>query len=390
MIILDKPYVSTFLQKTVRDLGIPVLNCSEDDDLISLNNLKISNEDDFRKIAKAQSPLLLYCNSENSLQWIYRNLEDTGIPKAIELFKEKVTFRQLVQRIYPDFFFQEVTYNQLPNIDISKINKPFIIKPAIGFFSMGVYKVSRDNEWELIVGSIQQEMQKVQGLYPIEVMNSSKFIIEQYIEGEEFAIDAYYDGNGKPVILNILKHPFSSDGDVSDRIYFTSQNIMREQLATFTAVLASIGEATGIANFPVHVEVRVDKNGKVIPIEVNPMRFAGWCTTDLAYYAYDLNVYDYYFNQKVPAWDQILQTVDDQLYGIVIADVPKHLDTKKIAGIDYEGFSSNFSNLLELRRINYNQYPVFAFSFIKVDNNSDEVDKILQLDWSPYIHLIND
>jgi hypothetical protein len=42
----------------------------------------------------------------------------------------------------------------------------------------------------------------------------------------------------------------------------------------------SIGKATEISNFPVHIKVRVDKSGNVIPIEVNPMRFAG-CTTDI-------------------------------------------------------------------------------------------------------------
>lgn len=34
MIILDEPYVSTFLQKTAYDMGIPVLNCSDDRELI--------------------------------------------------------------------------------------------------------------------------------------------------------------------------------------------------------------------------------------------------------------------------------------------------------------------------------------------------------------------
>ena len=386
MIILDEPYVSTFLQKTACDMDIPVMNCSDDRELISLTALKTVNENEFMKIAKTQSPLLLYCNSENSFQWIYSNLKHTGIPNAIELFKDKVRFRELVKEIYPHFLFREVSFDQLSKVDTSKINKPFIIKPAIGFFSMGVYKVSEDNEWKSVIGLIQDEMEKVKGLYPIEVMNSSKFIIEEYIEGAEYAIDAYYDGNGDPVILNILEHPFSSNGDVSDRIYFTSKKIMRKYLIAFRDVLTSIGKATGISNFPVHVEVRVDKSGNVIPIEVNPMRFAGWCTTDLAYYAYGINVYEHYFQQKKPDWDQILETNDNKLYCIVVADIPGDINFKKIMGINYEAYLLNFSNLLEFRKINYNQYPVFAFSFISVDCNSNEVDKILKLDLKQYIY----
>ncbi len=34
--------------------------------------------------------------------------------------------------------------------------------------------------------------------YPEAVVNTSKFIIEEYIQGEEYAVDAYYD---KMVIL---------------------------------------------------------------------------------------------------------------------------------------------------------------------------------------------
>ncbi|HZK52981.1 MAG TPA: ATP-grasp domain-containing protein [Desulfosporosinus sp.] len=233
MIILDQPYVSIFLQKTARDMGIHVLNCSNDQELISLNDVKTFNEEAFITIAKTKAPLLLYCNSENSFQWIYRNLKYTGIPRAIELFKDKVSFRTLVKGIYPQFLFEEVSYDQLLEVDVSKIKKPFIIKPAIGFFSMGVHKVNGDHEWASIISLIGNEMETVKGLYPKEVLDSSKFIIEEYIEGAEYAIDAYFDNHGDPVILNILEHPFSSNGDVSDRIYFTSKEIMRKYLTIF-------------------------------------------------------------------------------------------------------------------------------------------------------------
>ncbi|MCJ7688316.1 MAG: ATP-grasp domain-containing protein [Clostridiaceae bacterium] len=386
MMILDEPYVSTFLMKTARDMGIPVLNFTNVMELIPLTDLKTVDENEFINIAKTKSPLLLYCNSENSFQWINKNLKYTKIPRAIEMFKDKVTFRKLVKEIYPHFLFKEVSYEQLSKFDTTKIKKPLIIKPAIGFFSMGVHKVNGDNEWEAIIGLIQDEMDKVKGLYPAEVLNSSKFIIEEYIEGPEYAIDAYYDNNGDPVILNILEHPFSSNGDVSDRIYFTSKKIIKKYLIAFRDVLMSIGKATGISNFPVHMEVRVDKSGNVIPIEVNPMRFAGWCTTDIAYHAYGINVYENYFHQKRPDWDQILKTDDNKLYCIVVADIPGDINLKSIKEINYDAYLSNFSNILEFRKIDYKQYPVFAFSFISVECNSNEVDKILKLDLRQYIY----
>jgi hypothetical protein len=46
-----------------------------------------------------------------------------------------------------------------------------------------------------------------------------------------------------------------------------------------------------------HVEVRVD--GDVIcPIEFNPMRFAGFSSTDVAYYAYGIRTIEYFCKIK--------------------------------------------------------------------------------------------
>jgi hypothetical protein len=43
-------------------------------------------------------------------------------------------------------------------------------------------------------------------------------------------------------------------------------------------ILSKIGKELHLKNFPAHAEVRIDEN-KIIPIEVNPLRFGGFCTT---------------------------------------------------------------------------------------------------------------
>lgn len=73
---------------------------------------------------------------------------------------------------------------------------------------MGVHKVSNINEWDRTIELMEKELEDVKGLYPEEVMDAKYFIIEECIEGEEYAIDAYFDSNGNPVILGILKHIF--------------------------------------------------------------------------------------------------------------------------------------------------------------------------------------
>ena len=105
--------------------------------------------------------------------------------------------------------------------------------------------------------------------YPEAVVNTSKFIIEEYIQGEEYAVDAYYDKNGNPVILNIFHHPFFNSKDVSDRIYVMSTDIMIKYMAKFAMLLKEIGDKNNIKNFPLHIELRVTEDERIIPIEVN-------------------------------------------------------------------------------------------------------------------------
>ncbi len=60
------------------------------------------------------------------------------------------------------------------------------------------------------------------------MIDKSNYILEEFINGEEYAIDDYYDENGTAVILNIMKHNFSSTSDVSDRLYYTSKDYIRD------------------------------------------------------------------------------------------------------------------------------------------------------------------
>ena len=385
MLILDKPYVSEILQRTAADENIPVLDNGHVLDLIQNNKVKLIKEDEFLSITKIQNPLKLYCNSENSINWIIRNLADTNIPNYIDFCKDKVKFRQMIKPLYPNFYFQEVDYNDIEKLDVTSLKKPFIIKPSIGFFSIGVYKVSNNEEWKDILEHLTQDIKSAEGLYPDEVMNSSKFIIEECIDGDEFAIDAYYDSSGRPVILNILKHPFSSDTDVSDRVYYTSKEIILEYLEKFKVTLESIGNIACFSNFPVHVEVRIEQDGNVTPIEFNPMRFAGWCVTDIAYFAYGINTYEYYFNDKEPDWNEILKDKDEKVYSLVLVDLPKGLKEEDIQGFDYTAVSEKFSKVLELRKIDFHTYPVFAFMFIETQAGSNELEMALKMDFNEFV-----
>lgn len=389
MFFVDDPYVSDFFKKTVLENALPVVNTpgAQKYSFLPGTNL-ISEADAIQALRKDKAPLL-YTTSENTIGWIAQHLDFTGIPAQIEFFKDKAKFRRVTQSIFPSLYFKEVPLNELNEVRVEELPLPFVIKPSVGFFSLGVHKVNSAAEWPGTIAAIQKEIDQITGMYPDEVLNIRSFIIEGCIDGDEFAIDAYYNGEGQAVILDILHHTFSSAADVSDRIYTTSKEIIKANLDEFNDFLNKIGSVTGVKRFPVHVELRRDTSGTLLPIEVNPMRFGGWCSTpDLAYAAYGLNPYLYYQNQQKPDWDKLLANKDNLLYSVVILDNSTGKTAEEIASFDYEKLLASFEHPLELRKINYHVHPLFAFLYVETRaENTSELDSILHSKLNEFITI---
>ncbi|MCK5163886.1 MAG: ATP-grasp domain-containing protein [Desulfobacula sp.] len=389
MFFVDKPYISNFLKKTVRDNAIPVVGTDIAKKLGLYSGTKIISEDRAIEMARKLTNPAIYTTSENSIDWISKHLSFSNLPEKIKLFKDKLKFRELTKSIFPNFYFKEVRIENLKKIEHSELPLPFIIKPSIGFFSMGVYKVSNIEEWPGTIDSIFAEIDQIKDLYPGDVLDTSSFIIEQCINGEEFAVDAYYNSIGEPVILSILKHSFSSDTDVSDRVYFSSKEIIENNLKEFTEFAGKIGNLAGVKNFPVHIELRRDSHGTLLPIEINPMRFGGWCTTaDISFLAYGFNPYLYFYSQKKPNWPEVLKEKEGKIFSIIVLDNSTGIDVEQITSFDYEKLLSKFENPIELRKIDFQKYPVFGFLFTETrENNFIEIKNILDSDLNEFISI---
>lgn len=387
MFILDKPYVSDFLKRTIEKEQIPVLDTQLSRNLIDGYNINFKSESEAINLLHSHSKEIFYTNSENAINWIYKNLQFTDFPKKIELFKNKVEFRKLLQPLYPDFYFKRVAVDELDDLSMENLPYPFIIKPSVGFFSLGVYKVSDKLSWEEAKTSLKNDINIIKDVYPKEVLDIANFIIEENIEGDEYAFDAYYNSDGKPVILSLLKHLFSSDGDVHDRIYISSKEIIENNIEQFTSFLEELGKLSNLKNFPLHVEVRVNKKGILMPIEINPLRFGGWCTTaDMTSLAFGFNTYEYLQNQKVPDWKSILKDKDGKIYSIIVLNNSTGIDVTKINSFNYDKLLARFEKPIELRKANFKKFLIFGFIFAETrEENFDELEWILHSDLKEFI-----
>ncbi len=385
MIILEKPYVSDFLQKTVVELKIPVLSTEFSKSLSFARQMNLMEPDAFFAALKSSDNQLLYSNSENSTELLNRYAPELTVTKNVNYFKDKSKLREIFSKLNPDVWYKTFTYAELDKIDVSALPKPFVIKPVRGFASIGIHSVHSDADWQTALAGIKKEVALMQNVFPDVVVSLNEFLIERYIEGTEIAIDAYFNDLGEPVILNILTHLFASKSDMSDRLYLTSAEIVRKYHDSILKYLEEIAKLSDLRNFPFHLEMRQEENGNFVPIEINPMRFMGFCVADVEYYFYGINPYEYYFHRKKPDWDAILATRKDRLYGMFGIDIPKHLDKSKIR-FNFGKFIEHFSKPLHYVKLDYTRLPMAIYLFAEIPKSRfSEFEEILYSDLSEYI-----
>lgn len=392
MILIDQPYISSFLIKTIKENNLEIISTDAARAMILDNSLNWISEKEAVEFIKNNPGCPLYTNSENTISWIEKNLASTKLPGQIQVFKNKIMFRELLKKIFPNYFFKGIKFEELAHLSMEKVKFPFIIKPAVGFFSLGVHKVDNHEEWPQVLNKITNDIAEIRSFYPNEVVDTSNFIVEECIEGEEYAMDCYFNKDGEPIILSILHHRFSTGKDVNDRVYTTSEEIIEKHLPTMQEFLNRLAALTNLKNFPFHIEVRIDKNGIIIPIEVNPMRFGGWCTTaDLSYFAYGFNSYQYFLNGTKPNWKELYKKGKNKKYSLILLDNNSGIPERNIVSFDYDLLLSDFENPLELRKVDFNEYPFFGMVFVETSlGNEKELDQILNSDLKKYIKAKND
>lgn len=387
MFLFDKPYVSDFLRDTAAAGNVPVLDTAVSRAALGGAGC-LTPEAAFAARAGGPDGPRVYANSENAIAWVARHLGHTPIPERVRLFKDKLAFREMLAPLYPDYTFAGVKCDALDEVDPAAFAKPFVIKPAVGFFSLGVHVVESDAAWPGVKRAIRDEVDSICRQYPGEVLGVDDFIIEESIPGEEYAVDVYWNAEGEPVILGILAHLFPDAVSVNDRVYITSRAVVEPNLERFTRALDEMGRLCGLKDFPAHVELRVDADGNVAFIEANPLRFAGWCVADMTWHAWGVNPYEAYLHDRRPDWDALFARRGDTVTSVVIADVASGVDPAAVTGVDYDAFLARFSRPLELRRIDWREYPVFAFLFAEhAPDALDELDPVLCSDLREYLRF---
>ena len=385
MILFDEPYVSPELLDYAAARREPVLDNAVARDLSraralsGVEPLNILPEADFAALCKAgeagTEPPRIYTCSENSLAWVCEHVDNPQLVGSIEKLKNKALTRELLRPLYDDYFYRRLSLDTLRVLPFEELRLPCVVKPSVGFFSLGVRIVRDRADWQAALAAIEHEAASWREQYPDSVVDSQDWLIEEYIDGDEYAVDVYFDAQGRAVICNILRHEFASASDVSDRLYYTGASVVRAHLAEFEDWFNQVNALLGLRNFPTHVELRRDAQGRIRPIEFNALRFAGWCCTDITLFAWGFHSYGCFLEGKRPDWDTILQGREGKLYTLIVLNKPDNCPP--VQHFDYEALSRGFGRVLHVRKSDFTRYGLFGFLFTETPENArQELDRI--------------
>lgn len=318
-------------------------------------------------------------SGEACLEVVFARLEEGKIKRAVEILKNKFLFRSAIAERYPDF-----NYSKIELKDLINVRKKSVIKPVKGFFSAGVRILEPDMDLALIKQEIASDMDRLGDYFSDAVLSKEEWLLEDYLEGEELAVDMYYAVDGSPVILNILNHPMPVDLHYLNVIYWTSEDLFQKWRAELEDFFRFLNERVlNVANFPIHAEFRIF-NGRLVPIELNPLRFGGFGLGDLSYYGLGFNPYDMFFEGKAPDWEAIWKKRKGKQLCWVLAYNGKEIDVSRhIPNHDaFLGFCGS-KNVLYYRPVNWQKQPVFAIAYVALDHFKD-IDRFLTLDFNQF------
>lgn len=369
--LVAESFISKILLDTACSLEIPLYSS------IPLEKgVKTITRDKLFNLLDGADSKVIYTNAEDVLPLITDNTGNKELKATIKFFKDKKLLRELLQGVDPEIHFIELKREKLRDF-VPQKDGPLIVKPSVGFLSLGIRRIDHPDQWNEKTTELLDELDRVEGMFHPSVLRSDRFLVEEYITGDEYACDGYFDANGNPVILGITRHLFRDEYDTRDVVYCTNEVLIGEHLPLVTELLHKICSKHPIRYFPFHLEFRIKRNHLHV-IEINPMRFGGFGLADLSFSAFGVNPYEHYFKQSNPDWGEILarEQHKGKHYAFVLGRVPQEV---KIGKPNHQAFKSTFSHILDYGIVDHTRYPCFC-RVLAEGRSREEFEKYLLVD----------
>jgi len=323
---------------------------------------------------------LIYVPSESALDLVLERSDHAKFIQAVDSLKDKYKFRQLTAQLFPDFFYRKIALDELPNLILPPYQK-FVVKPVKGFFGTAVKEIDSASDLDKISREISSELEVNSQYFSESVLSQNELIVEQYIPGEEYAVDLFYDATGQAQIINIYYHPFPENKDYFHVLYYSNQQVFTKLRAEIETIFQELNSHLQISNFPIHAEFKYAE-GKLLPIEMNPLRYGGFGLADLTYHAFGINPFAAFFHSKSMDWAKIWQKHGNKNFAWILAYNGINSDPKR-ATPQHQTFQEYLGDILHYQKMDHRKNPVFALAYLQ-DQNLANLQRFLSLEFDEF------
>lgn len=230
-----------------------------------------------------------------------------------------------------------------------------------------------------MIAEIKAELQKNSAVLSHDVLTPDEFLIESYIEGEEYAVDMFYDSHGKPVITNIYHHPMPENLAYLHMLYYASRDTFEKVYQPAKQFFVKLNETLQVTNLPIHSEFRLN-NGKLTPIELNSFRFGGMGLGNLGYHALGINSYQHFIENSEPDWESTWKAREN-IFGFFIAYNGANSDLMETQP-DWERLRKQFSRII--LEVPFDYQKQLAFGILYIEEKPENVAALLRMDFDDY------
>ncbi|OQY39116.1 MAG: hypothetical protein B6226_02475 [Candidatus Cloacimonetes bacterium 4572_65] len=365
-IITGKTYNSKFIDDIAKREDVIAMSGDE----LEKSDIRFSKED------------LVYVPSETSLDIVLQRIDGAELIDNINKLKNKYFCREVLESIYPDFYYAKATLEELPSLELG--DKKVVIKPLKGFFGTGVRFADKSTDIVALIEDMRKEVEESGKFFSEAVLTKNEYIIEEFISGDEYAVDMFFDSEGKPSVMNIYLHPESAVADYFHLMYYTNEDIFNSYLDKFNQFFLEFNKLMNLKNFPIHAEFKL-QDGVMVPIELNPLRYGGFGLSDLTYNSFELQPITAYFDDVTPDWNAIWSERTNLNYAWVLGYNGNRIDVMKQTPKHscFKEFLQKDNEIIDYVKLNHQENPVFALAYIK-NNSLDTMKQVLKTEFNDF------
>lgn len=299
---------------------------------------------------------------------------DPGRRDAIRMLKDKAAFRELLRPLYEDLTFDTVATADLPDVVLDP-GARYVIKPTLGVFGAGVRTISGSDDLTVVQAELVAEMERSAAVLSESALSAERLIIERYIDGEEYAVDAFFDAEGRPVITSVYHHPMPRNPAYLHMLYYTSHEVIELVRSQAVDFLAALNDRLGVTNLAMHSEFRLE-DGRLVPIEINSMRFGGMGLGNMVFHTAGVNPYRHFIDDTTPEWSALEADRRASVFFIAYNGATIDPQTREP---DWPGLRGRFSDIV--LEVPFDHRAQLAFGIVYAREPADRIPELLTIEF---------